>query len=193
MLGPDGGPDTAPTPHSHPGPAVLASGAERGLQGAATTAPGLTRLAPSAAVKSEAEDQVVVLLRRVIERVFTAGLLLDAIPGHAMYGVQPALDELNKALNDIHSAAWSWAARFKHHSVEPGPPPAPRDDERPRNDLDATVVFLGIAARTLDQLAARDSVGDDRTLWMATNDAGHLVRRALIVLGHPPRGHVQPD
>jgi hypothetical protein len=56
------------------------------------------------------DDAVTALLERVIQHIFSAGLLLVRVPGEneSSRRVRRALDELDAALNDIHAEASSW-------------------------------------------------------------------------------------
>lgn len=142
-------------PRPLPGPAVLALGTADGavVDGEAATA----------------------LLERVIQRIFTARLLLDTEPGEssAVPGAQPALDQLDGALSDIRATVQAGTTRSKDDN-----------DHQTTDELGTAIAHLRVAAASLNQLAASASASadGDAIRWTATNDAHHTVHRALIIL-----------
>jgi hypothetical protein len=140
-------------PRPLPGPAVLALGT-----------------ADSAVVDGEAATA---LLERVIQRIFTARLLLDTEPGEssAVPGAQPALDQLDGALSDIRATVQAGTTRSKDD-----------DDHHTTDELGTAIAHLRVAAAILNQLTASAGADGDAMRWAATNDADHTVHRALIIL-----------
>jgi len=134
-------------------------------------------------------DWVAELLDRVIQRIFSAGLVLN---GGLEYGlpaqrVARVLEHLDGAVDDIRATVFWWNA-----NPDGG-------DLRPADSLRIAIDGLAAVADALRRLAfAEDAVGN-QTRWMATHEADHAVRRALIVLldssadrvdlaQHPPAG-----
>ena len=82
-------------------------------------------------------DAARALLERVIQRIFAAGLLLHAAPGHGHAARRhgPALVELDGALSDIRATVLSWPAR-----------PGNRRDHEPIDELGTAISHLSIVA-----------------------------------------------
>lgn len=129
-------------------------------------------------------DTATALLERVIQRIFTAGVLLHAAPGNgdAARLDQPALDQLDVALNDIRATVLTWAVGSKHHM-----------DYQPIDELDTAIAHLGIADQILRRLTAGYSAECGRTRWTAANHADQCVHRALTVLGESSRWHTDAE
>jgi len=145
-------------------------------------------LAPVAANTILVEaDAVRALLERILQRVFTAGLLLHVAPGdgHAAGDPEPALYELDGALSDIRATVLSW---------RPAGPEHPRDHE-PTDELGTAISHLNVVAEIVRGLTASYATEGDRTQWAATTDADHAVHRALLMLQHISRGRAssEPD
>jgi len=125
-------------------------------------------------------DWVSELLDRVIQRIFAAGLVLH---GGLEYGlaaqrVARALEHLDVAVDDIRTTVFWW-------NMNPD-----GGDLHPADSLRIAIDGLVGVADALRRLAfAEDAVGD-QTRWMATHDADHAVRRALIVLLDSSAGRV---
>ncbi len=132
-------------------------------------------------------DKVRALLERIIQRIFTAGLLLHVAPGdgHAARDPEPALNELDGALSDIRATVLSW---------RPAGPGHPRDHE-PTDELGTAISHLNVVAEIVRGLTASYATEGDRTQWAATTDADHAVHRALLMLQHISRGRAssEPD
>ena len=132
-------------------------------------------------------DPVSALLDRVIQRIFTAGLMLQLASdnGCVVRGTEPAVVELTSALDDIHSTALSWASRLEI-----------TEGRRKRNELGAAIDHHNTASGALGRMVAQTTRGDDGCRLAAINDSDRLVRSAIITLSetvspfrvHPPDG-----
>jgi len=166
---------TSPTAPDHDGPSPpVPNGDGRHRAGAAPHALATPSLGVAPIVHAtSADDEITELLERVVQRIFTAGLLLhSAVDNSApVHGVPPALDQLDRALNDIGSTVVSRNTRSTHGN-----------DHQPPDQLGAAIAHLSAAADLLHQLASAKTGNGDRTRWMATNDADHTVHRALLIL-----------
>jgi len=166
---------TTPTAPDHDGPSPPApngGGPHRaGAAPHALASPGL-RAAPLVHATS-ADDEITELLERVIQRIFAAGLLLHSAEDNRapVHGVPSALDQLDRALNDIGSTVVSRNTTSTH-----------RHDHQPADQLGAAVAHPSAAAHIVHQLALAETGNGDRTRWMATNDADHTAHRALLIL-----------
>jgi hypothetical protein len=122
---------------------------------------------------AEADVTATAMLDRVIQRIFAAGLLLQAEDGNecAVTGAEPAVGELRDALNDIRATVLSWTTA----SIDPG-------SHLLNDEFGATIAHLGAASRTLKQLLAGFADGADGISFAAINDADRIVSCALIVL-----------
>ena len=129
-------------------------------------------------------DTARALLGRVIQRIFAAGFLLHAAPGHghAACCAESALAELDGALSDIRATVLSWPAKPGH-----------RRDHEPIDELGTAIGQLSVVAEIVGGLAANYAAGGDRTRWAASTDADHAVHRALLMLQHISRGCASPE
>ena len=139
------------------------------------TPPSPAVLAPDATTgRIVHDDAVATLLERVIQRIFRAGLLLHPARTEIsceLPNAEPALDELDSALNDIRATVLSWTPRSRHVGLY-----------QQTDDLHTVIAHLGVANEILSRLAAVDAAGGDGTRWIAINDAGHTVHRAVVEL-----------
>ena len=113
------------------------------------------------------------MLDRVVQRIFTAGLLLQVDPDDE-FGVssaEPAVDELRSALNDIRATVLSWSTGSEDAS-----------SHQLSDEFGATIAHLGAASLALKGLLAGIADGDDGIRFAAINDADRTVSCALIIL-----------
>jgi len=140
------------------------------------------RAESSSAVEQEGSDDssaladvgaVNALLDRVVQRIHTAGLMLQTASDNVGNGQDPgsAIRELDDAVSDIRSTVLSLATG----EVDVGA-------RKSTDELDTVVAHLGAATGTLGQLLALTNAGDDGCRFAAINDSDHLVRSALIML-----------
>jgi hypothetical protein len=118
-------------------------------------------------------DAVNALLDRVVQRIHTAGLVLQMVSDKVGIGEDAgtAIRELDGAVSDIHSTVLSWTTG----DVDISP-------RRSTDELGTVIDHLTAAVGTLGQLVARTNAGDDGCRFAAINDSDHLVRCALVML-----------
>ncbi len=118
-------------------------------------------------------DAVNALLDRVVQRIHTAGLVLQIASDETgiSQDAGSAIRELDGALGDIRCTTLSWTTR----DVDVGA-------HQSTDEFGTVIAHLNAAAGTLGQLVARTNAGDDGCRFAAINDSDHLVRSALVML-----------
>ena len=171
---------------THPAPGH--SSGSRKTVPAPDALPAAIVIAPIAASRTLVEaDAARALLERIIQRIFTVGLLLHAAPGdgRAARDPEPALNELDGVLSDIRATVLSWRPARPGH----------RRDHEPTDELGTAISHLNVVAEIVRGLTVSYAARGDRTQWAATTDADHAVHRALLMLQHISRDRAscEPD